>query len=504
MLLALVLLGCDGEDPCMGMTCIDAGSLGDSSMPDARVPDARVPPPDSGDGLLCSDTCGTSNDGECDDGGPDSLFSACALGTDCGDCGPRDPDVTCTPDCAGRACGPDGCGGSCAPGCSSGQSCSASGQCIDDGCVQECGARECGPDPACGVSCGSCEAEEACDGSGVCQCVPACSGRECGDDGCGGTCGAGCTGAESCGSDGRCGLEMRTWSGATANVRLIVGDLLSTASGRKVCLYGTDDDRPYMVLNRLGFSAGETVVVNATYVDVPAGIPLRVSHHITLGLADDTATGCNAASAVALDEDPLMEGRYYTVVARTYDAFFTGECAANAAEDDCEFYARSDSSLPEAACADQGTVLLEDGSLSDGAYVGRLRVANLTSNASQIGSAFGSGSWATHGNRLGGSSVGANYRFTESTNRMRLCPTFLECDPRITGIEEVEAVLGCTEGEAPWTLAEVTNSRFSDDTRATTVYVFGNTGRLNASRDGLFGTEVGIVVAHDVSDGALP
>lgn len=37
----------------------------------------------------CSNTCRTAHDGECDDGGPGSLYDICALGTDCADCGPR-------------------------------------------------------------------------------------------------------------------------------------------------------------------------------------------------------------------------------------------------------------------------------------------------------------------------------------------------------------------------------------------------------------------------------
>jgi hypothetical protein len=37
----------------------------------------------------CSNTCASSGDRECDDGGPSSLFSICPLGTDCDDCGPR-------------------------------------------------------------------------------------------------------------------------------------------------------------------------------------------------------------------------------------------------------------------------------------------------------------------------------------------------------------------------------------------------------------------------------
>ena len=40
-------------------------------------------------GALCTNTCSTSNDSECDDGGPGSLYSICSLGTDCNDCGPR-------------------------------------------------------------------------------------------------------------------------------------------------------------------------------------------------------------------------------------------------------------------------------------------------------------------------------------------------------------------------------------------------------------------------------
>lgn len=38
---------------------------------------------------MCTNTCATANDSECDDGGPNSLYSICDLGTDCNDCGPR-------------------------------------------------------------------------------------------------------------------------------------------------------------------------------------------------------------------------------------------------------------------------------------------------------------------------------------------------------------------------------------------------------------------------------
>lgn len=38
---------------------------------------------------LCSETCEFAGDGDCDDGGPGSLTSACELGTDCADCSSR-------------------------------------------------------------------------------------------------------------------------------------------------------------------------------------------------------------------------------------------------------------------------------------------------------------------------------------------------------------------------------------------------------------------------------
>ncbi|MBN1947679.1 MAG: protein kinase [Bradymonadales bacterium] len=41
-------------------------------------------------GLMCTNTCQWAFDGECDDGGPRSLYNLCPLGTDCYDCGPRE------------------------------------------------------------------------------------------------------------------------------------------------------------------------------------------------------------------------------------------------------------------------------------------------------------------------------------------------------------------------------------------------------------------------------
>lgn len=46
----------------------------------------------SSSGQLCSNSCEYADDGFCDDGGEGSDYDDCALGSDCGDCGPRTPN----------------------------------------------------------------------------------------------------------------------------------------------------------------------------------------------------------------------------------------------------------------------------------------------------------------------------------------------------------------------------------------------------------------------------
>ncbi len=65
----------------LGTDCNDCGP---------RPPAAGgAPPPAPAANAGCTNTCNTANDGECDDGGPNSLYNVCGLGTDCNDCGPR-------------------------------------------------------------------------------------------------------------------------------------------------------------------------------------------------------------------------------------------------------------------------------------------------------------------------------------------------------------------------------------------------------------------------------
>lgn len=71
------------NDMCgFGTDCGDCGP---------RVPGDFGDPGPGPDPLMCDDSCPYAFDGECDDGGPGSLYDYCDLGTDCGDCGPRDP-----------------------------------------------------------------------------------------------------------------------------------------------------------------------------------------------------------------------------------------------------------------------------------------------------------------------------------------------------------------------------------------------------------------------------
>jgi hypothetical protein len=74
----------------LGTDCNDCGArqLG-------AVQQQAAPRPNT----ICVDTCGAANDGECDDGGPNSFYDVCRYGTDCGDCGPRSPIQGCSNTC---------------------------------------------------------------------------------------------------------------------------------------------------------------------------------------------------------------------------------------------------------------------------------------------------------------------------------------------------------------------------------------------------------------------
>lgn len=81
--------GCGIEDPdCGGAGCTDPSCSASACNYcwDATGTEISCT---GGGSTSCDDTCAYAADGECDDGGPGSSYSVCALGTDCTDCGPR-------------------------------------------------------------------------------------------------------------------------------------------------------------------------------------------------------------------------------------------------------------------------------------------------------------------------------------------------------------------------------------------------------------------------------
>jgi len=74
------------------------GCTGGSCDVPAPAPVGPGPAPAPG-GSLCTNECIFSNDGACDDGGSGSAFEVCGYGTDCSDCGPREPSNTCEDTC---------------------------------------------------------------------------------------------------------------------------------------------------------------------------------------------------------------------------------------------------------------------------------------------------------------------------------------------------------------------------------------------------------------------
>lgn len=65
---------------------------GQGAQPIAPAPNTSAPPPPTSTpaptSAACVNTCRFANNGECDDGRPNSDTDMCDSGTDCGDCGP--------------------------------------------------------------------------------------------------------------------------------------------------------------------------------------------------------------------------------------------------------------------------------------------------------------------------------------------------------------------------------------------------------------------------------
>ena len=63
------------------------GEGGDESQEPTDDPQSSPGPGEQGPSSGCSNTCAHANDHECDDGGANSMYDLCALGTDANDCG---------------------------------------------------------------------------------------------------------------------------------------------------------------------------------------------------------------------------------------------------------------------------------------------------------------------------------------------------------------------------------------------------------------------------------
>lgn len=447
------------------------------------------------EGELCTNTCRFEGDGDCDDGGPGADYGLCALGTDCRDCGPRAPEPDPEPEPEpGPDPGPDpdpfpepepwqppelGPGESCTNTCRY----AGDGQCDDGGPASQFGLCEFGTDcEDCGVRV---EGDDT-------VCEPRCPEGYCGQDGCGGVC-PGCD--EEALGDGEAGL------------RVIVGQHLGDTSAHKVCFYRDGESQPFHVMTRSAVTVSRIAMVYAEYARVPASADLRVAHLPWEDAYDESDEGCDASLARAVSEEGLVAGEYHTLVVPAYAQGSSGRCAANDEVEGCGFYpAGGQDSESTTACPAPAAMMVRDGQRLDGSYQAGWRVVNVTANAEIIGASSEDNLWNRHASLFSaqGAAETQVYNTLAFTNTMRVCPSYVLCEPGVDDQQHLEAVAACTRGEASWLLAELNHGRLSAPDQATTIYVFGDAGRLNATGDGVIGQEISLVVANDVRDGALP
>jgi len=297
---------------------------------------------------------------------------------------------------------------------------------------------------------------------------------------------------------------MRGWAGRRANLRVLDGQQLTEGATTKVCVYGSDgNSQPYAVLTVASTTVGTVTEVSAQYVEIPADTPLRASFATTTGVQDTTANGCQYNQAQPLNAGNSLVAGHYTAVVLQYSDFFTRECASNTgapSDSYCGYYPRSNSSLPSGPCAPKGIYLVRDGfSLSNGQRPGTYRVINATSNAMVIASSLQTGSLTLHTN-LTAPGPGQSYIPPGNASTMTVCPSYVQCDPRLTALQASDARYSCTRGETAFRLTSLTSPAITSTTRQSTIYVFGRAGQVSEPGTGLFGTEVSVLIATDVSN----
>jgi len=178
--------GCGRDGSCgtcpQGETCNAEGQCGcdATSCPNGCCETASGPCQEGNTNQFCGTNgvaCGTCTGQEqCRNGQclcvPNCAGKQCGPDGCLGDCGScpqpetcnADGQCICVPNCQGKACGPDGCGESCGT-CPGGEACDPNGQCT---CVPSCQGKQCGPN-ACGGQCPpGCTTGQSCSASGQC------------------------------------------------------------------------------------------------------------------------------------------------------------------------------------------------------------------------------------------------------------------------------------------------------------------------------------------------
>ncbi|TXD38379.1 hypothetical protein FRC98_05680 [Lujinxingia vulgaris] len=323
-------------------------------------------------------------------------------------------------------------------------------------------------------------------------CEPRCPEGFCGPDGCGGTCAA-------CDED--------VWGENEARLRVIVGQHPGEASARKVCFYREGESTPFEVMTQPAVTTGRIASVYAEYVTMPASPDLRVAHLAWEDAYDESDEGCDASLARPVSAEGLVAGEYHTLVVTAYAQGSSEACATDSEVEGCGFYpAGSGTSGSTEACPAPAAMLVRDGQRVDGSYQAGWRVVNVTANAQIIAASSEDNLWNRHASLLSaqGAAEAQVYNTLAFTTSMRVCPAYVLCEPGVDEEQQRAAVAACTRGEASWLLAELNHGRLSSIDQATTIYVFGNAGRLDSTGDGVIEQDISLVVANDVRDGALP
>lgn len=289
-------------------------------------------------------------------------------------------------------------------------------------------------------------------------------------------------------------LTLRPLPPSRASLRLLDLRPLGTQAAVKICVFDEDaDPRPYAVLARRSRPPGSSAVpATDHYVEVPAGMGLKVSIHLLgAGPLDEQPAGCDRGAAIDLrDGASLADGGFYTAAYSSTDDLLA-DCSSSQV-DGCQFFPSHDTP-PASMCAADGLRTFHDGPVGSGGF----RVINLTNDAALISYSTGVGDLAEARHPDLPFSFAESYDDPANDSLLLVCPAYLVC---LDGVDDVGAQTECTLGTTAWVVGQVVNARILSGTKFTTVYVVGDVRALNATETGLIGPDVDLVVANDIAD----